>query len=69
MRKLEGRIKALESRSIGNPWFNPTHRIVCKGQTEAEALDAYGRNRIGPNDNLIIRKIVGPKEGAPQAVT
>ena len=38
------------------------HRIVQEiGQTHDEALDAYGRDRIGPDDGIIVREIVRPQ--------
>jgi hypothetical protein len=30
------------------------------GQSNDEALDAYGRDRIGPNDRIVIWSIVDP---------
>lgn len=60
MAKLEGRVKALENR--GGSAFYPYHRIVQGvGQTQDEALEAYGRDKIGPNDNLVIRRLVQPE--------
>ena len=38
------------------------HRIVQQvGQSEDEAIDAYGRDRIGPDDRILIHELVLPQ--------
>ena len=38
------------------------HQVVQQvGQTWDEALDAYGRDRIGPDDGIIQRELVRPQ--------
>lgn len=51
------RIEALEAmQSTGAVAW---HRVLQESdQTIDQALDAYGRDRIGPTDRLIVRKIV-----------
>ena len=54
------RVGALEGRDDGGR-FDGVHRILCKdGQTENEAREAYGRDKIGTRDFVIIRSIVAP---------
>ena len=61
---LEKRVSALEAAagagdpSYGKPWHQVT---VREGQSLAEAIHAYGIEKIGEHDNLIIRRIVSPK--------
>ncbi|UXC89511.1 MULTISPECIES: hypothetical protein [unclassified Sphingobium] len=57
MSNIKSRLAALEKASPIGPaiW----RRIIQQpDQTEDEALDAYGHDRIAPTDRLIIRKIV-----------
>ena len=59
MKAMANRLAALEAvkAAASGVW----HRIVQEvGQTRDEALDAYGRDRIGAGENLIIRRIVDP---------
>ena len=49
---------AAEDPCIANPW----HRVIVReGQSLADAVRAYGIERIGEHDNLIIRRLVSPK--------
>ena len=51
------RVVALEGRAGSG--FETAHRVVCRqGQTPDHALDLYGRERIGPNDLVIMRVMV-----------
>lgn len=62
MRQNAKRLEALETRTKAatGVW----HRIIQEaGQTQDQALDAYGRDKIGPDDNVIIRRII---EGGPR---
>lgn len=60
MRNQGKRIEFLEARqpkAIGR-W----HRVIQDvGQSEGQAIDAYGADRIGPNDCVMLRVIVEPK--------
>lgn len=58
MRVNERRVEDLERRAgISDPsgWGRGAcHTIaVDEGQSEAEAIDAYGRDRVRPDDNII----------------
>lgn len=61
---LEKRVSALEAAagagdpSYGKPWHQVT---VREGQSLADAVHAYGIEKIGEYDNLIINRIVSPK--------
>ena len=61
---LEKRVSALEAAagagdpSCGKPWHQV---IVHEGQSLADAVRAYGIEKIGEHDNLIIHRIVSPK--------
>lgn len=61
---LEKRVSALETAagagdpSCGKPWHPVT---VREGQSLADAVRAYGIEKIGEHDNLIINRIVSPK--------
>lgn len=58
MGSIGQRLTALESANPSGAaaW----HRVVLQaGQSLDAALDAYGRERIGGRDGLIVRKIVG----------
>ena len=51
------RVVALEGRAGSG--FETAHRVICQqGQTQDEALDLYGRERIGPNDLVVMRVMV-----------
>jgi len=61
---LEKRVSALEAAagaedpSAGKKW----HRVIVQeGQSLADAVRAYGIEKIGEHDNLLIRTIVWPK--------
>ncbi len=55
------RVGALESRA-GDGGFASVHRIVVKsGQTQQQAIDDYGRDRIGPKDLPIVRTFITPR--------
>jgi hypothetical protein len=61
---LEKRVSALEAAAAAaepageQPW----HRVIVhEGQSLADAVRAYGIERIGEHDNLIVRTIVFPK--------
>lgn len=56
MSNIKNRLAALEKANQHGPaiW----RRIIQQpDQTEDEALDVYGRDRIAPTDRLIIRQI------------
>jgi hypothetical protein len=61
---LEKRVSALEAAagagdpSCGKPWHGVTLR---EGQSLADAVRAYGIEKIGEHDNLIVHRIVSPK--------
>jgi hypothetical protein len=61
---LEKRVSALEAAagagdpSYGKPWHQVT---VRDGQSLADAVRAYGIEKIGEHDNLIVTRIVSPK--------
>ena len=56
--KLANRLTALEART---PTIGQVHRIIVGiGETRDEVLDAYGRDKIGPHDRLIVRNIIAP---------
>ena len=57
---LGKRIAALEAKAPKN--WSPWHRIVqMPEQTLDQAIDAYGRDRIGPDDNMVVWTVVDPK--------
>jgi hypothetical protein len=61
---LEKRVSALEAAAgAGDPSYGkPWHRVtVREGQSLADAIRAYGIEKIGEHDNLIIHRIVSPK--------
>lgn len=61
MKVLNRRVETLEAKRPGR--VIRSHRIIQhEGQTQDEALDDYGRDKIGPNDFLIVRVIVAPNE-------
>lgn len=48
--------------AVKNTGWRVVHRIIQRiGQSEDEALDAYGRDKIGAGDQIIVRRIVAPK--------
>ena len=55
------RVGALEGNSPPKTWDKYHSLIFREGQTEDEAIDDYGRDRIGPNDFLTIHKLVSPR--------
>lgn len=65
MRSLSTRLAALECATpLGvERW----HRVIQRvGQSRDEALDQYGRDKIGDRDGVIVRQIARPatrKEG------
>jgi hypothetical protein len=60
MRRLGSRVADLEARQP-RP-YGRAHRLIQREeQTQDEALDAYGRELIGPDDMVIINRIVSPK--------
>jgi hypothetical protein len=64
MKALSKRIAALEQATT--PWER-AHMILWhddKGQSEDAAIDAYGRDRISPNDLKIMVRFVSPKSDA-----
>ena len=60
MKRLGSRVADLEARQ--EKPFGAVHRLIQhEGQSRDEAIDAYGRERIGSDDLLIIRRIVSPR--------
>ena len=60
---LEKRLSALEATADAEDpqHLKPWHRIIVReGQSLADAVRAYGIEKIGEDDNLIIRWIVSP---------
>jgi hypothetical protein len=61
---LEKRVSALEAAAgAGDPSFaNPWHQVIVReGQSLADAVRAYGIEKLGEHDNLIIWRIESPK--------
>jgi hypothetical protein len=61
---LEKRVSALEAAAgAGDPsGEQPWHQVtVREGQSLADAVRAYGIEKIGEHGNLIVRRIVSPK--------
>ena len=55
------RVGALENQA-GDGGFEKVHRIICKlGQTQDEAFDDDGRDKIEPKDLTIVRVLVTPR--------
>ncbi len=55
------RVGALENQA-GDGGFDKAHQVICRpGQTQEQALDAYGRDKIGPNDFVVVRTFVTPR--------
>lgn len=59
------RVERLEAaRSPTRRW----HRLIQSvGETQDQALDRYGRERIGVDDGVILRVIVAPETRAHRA--
>lgn len=62
MRGNEQRLKVLETKAgIGRDNY-PWHQVVVQvGQSNADAVRAYGLDRIGENDNVMFLVMVEPK--------
>lgn len=59
MKAFKQRLQSLEN--VARIGWEKAHRVVQRsGQSESEAIDTYGRDRLGPHDLLVIRKIVTP---------
>jgi hypothetical protein len=57
--RLTNRIERLEAL---NPPAGNCHRIIQHlGMTEDEAIAAYGRDSIAPDDTILLTVIVAPK--------
>lgn len=55
------RVGALEGKSSGRK-FEKLHSLMAReGQTEDEAIDDYGREKIGPDDFVLIHVPVSPR--------
>ena len=55
--KIAARLQALESRSVTLP-TGEVHFVVRHApQSEDEAIDAYGRDKIGKDDDLIFFRV------------
>ncbi len=55
------RVGALENHA-GDGGFEKVHRVIGRvGQTQEQALDAYGRDKVGPKDFVIVRVLVTPR--------
>ena len=64
---LEKRVSALEAAAgEGDPSRDrPWHRVIVReGQSLADAVRAYGIEKIGEHGNLIARRVVSPKSDA-----
>lgn len=60
MSAIRKRLAALEA--VKDTGWGVVHRIIERiGQSEDEALDAYGGDKIGADDQIIVRRIVAPK--------
>ena len=59
--KLTNRLSALEGKA-SPPLVENWHHLVARGnETTDELIDAYGREKIGPNDSFIIFRSVAPR--------
>jgi hypothetical protein len=57
---INRRIAALEaSAPVASGIFHRTRQIA--GETLEDAVTAYGREKIGPTDRLIVRQIITPR--------
>ncbi len=57
--QLHRRVAGLEAKQAVP--CGKVHRIIQNlGQTRDEALDEYGRDKIGPDDFVIVRHFVTP---------
>ncbi len=55
------RVGALENQ-VGDDGYESVHQINAElGQTHEQALDAYGRDKIGPKDFVVVRVFVSPR--------
>ena len=63
------RVNALESRAHSGGY--EYHRVIQHdGQSRDEALDAYGRDRLGPDGFAVLRVIVfAPGDNGDEDVT
>lgn len=62
--KMASRVQALESKG-GNVGSGKSHRVICRiGQSKDDALDEYGRDKVGPDDFVIVRHFVTPTKTA-----
>ena len=60
MKRLTTRVEDLERRAPDA--IRRVHRVIQDiGMSRDEALDAYGREKIGKNDGVILRVIVDAK--------
>ena len=53
MKQVSSRVAALEVKSKGPVKFH----VICAGESDEEreaAIDAYGRDRIGPDDQTVV---------------
>ncbi len=58
---ISKRVVALENQT-GDRGFASVHRIVVEsGQTQEQAINAYGRDKIGPKDLTIVRTFITPR--------
>lgn len=61
---MANRLDALEGKA-SPPLVEKWHQVVAvDDQTEDEVLDAYGREKIGPNDSVLIFRAVTPRFNA-----
>ena len=59
--KMTNRLDALEGKA-SSPLVGKCHELVALGdETEDELIDAYGREKIGANDSIIISRSVAPR--------
>lgn len=59
--KMSGRVQALESRS-GSTKSGQVHWIVQSvDRTYDNALAAYGAGNIGPQDEVVVWRVTGPR--------
>ena len=55
------RVGALENHA-GDRGFDKAHQVICRlGQSQEEALDAYGRDKIGLKDFVVVRTFITPR--------